>query len=256
MIPREDEWMSKTMRVAVISDIHGNLAALEAVLEKIKGQVEQVWCLGDIVGYGPNPNKCVERVRQEKVICVVGNHDWACLGKLDLGDFNPDARWACQWTMGKLNEESRRFLNELPSTLVMDEFTLVHGSPRASIWEYITHSSIALENFGFFDTRVCLVGHTHVPLAFHLAAEDAIFCERHWLTDAGPMDLSSGRWILNPGGVGQPRDGDPRAPFVIVDTETLRVEIHRADYPVQETQEQMKAAGHPYNLITRLAFGW
>lgn len=245
------------MRCAVISDIHANLTALEAVLHDIAQQgVDQIWCLGDIVGYGPDPNACVERVRREDLICVVGNHDWACLDKVDLNDFNPDARRACLWAMKQLTPENRRFLDQLPACLVINDFTLVHGSPRAPIWEYITHTTIALENFAFFDTRICLVGHTHVPLAFHLPEDELAVCERTWINGPGKMDLSKGRWILNPGGIGQPRDGTPSSPYLILDTESLLAESHRVPYEVEETQERMQQAGLPQSLITRLAYGW
>lgn len=244
------------MRVAVISDIHGNLPALEAVLQDIGDQVEQIWCLGDIVGYGPDPNECVERVRQEDLICVVGNHDWASLGKVDLEDFNPDARWAAQWTTEQLSRKNLRFLDQLPASLVVDQFTLVHGSPRAPIWEYVTIPSIARENFAFFDTPVCLVGHTHVPLAFHLPEEKPANCERRWLDKKETLDLNEGRWILNPGGVGQPRDGDPRSAYMLLDTEEMSAEIQRVPYPVEKTQQRMEEAGLPQSLIVRLSFGW
>ncbi|MBN1485945.1 MAG: metallophosphoesterase family protein [Chloroflexia bacterium] len=244
------------MRCAVISDIHANLTALETVLDDIADGVEQIWCLGDVVGYGPDPNACVDRVRREDMICVVGNHDWASLGKLDLDDFNPDARRACLWTQEQLSEENREFLDQLPASLVIGEFTLVHGSPRAPIWEYITHASIATENFYFFDTSVCLVGHTHVPTAFHLSEQGPAVCERSWLNGERNLDLSEGRWILNPGGVGQPRDGSPSSSYFILDTEEMRVETRRVSYDIESTQERMQRAGLPQSLITRLSFGW
>ncbi len=244
------------MRYAILSDIHANQVALETVLAEVRGKVDRIWCLGDIVGYGPRPNECVELVRQENMVSVVGNHDWACLGKIDLAEFNPDARRACRWAMDELTPENREFLDQLPVSLSIDEFTLVHGSPRGPVWEYITHAELARENFNFFDTRICLVGHTHVPLAFHLPAEKMPTCDRHWLSGLRTLDLSTGRWILNPGGLGQPRDGSPAAPYCILDTETMVVEVHRVAYPVERTQQQMEEAGLPGSLILRLAFGW
>jgi len=244
------------MRCAVISDIHANLLALEAVLADIGDRVDRIWCLGDLVGYGPDPNECVERVRQEDMISVVGNHDWACLGKLALDEFNPDARQACRWTTQQMSSRSREYLDGLPVSLVMGEFTLVHGSPRAPIWEYVTNPDSALENLSFFDTRVCLIGHTHVPLAFYAPDQEPTSCERHWLGSLEILPLNGGRWILNPGGLGQPRDGDPRAPYLILDTETMSVEICRVSYPVEEVQERMEEAGLPSSLIRRLALGW
>lgn len=244
------------MRCAVISDIHANLAALEAVLKDIGDRVDRIWCLGDLVGYGPDPNECVARVREEDIVCVVGNHDWAALGKINLNDFNPDARRACYWTMEKLAPEHKDFLDRLPVSLVLGEFTLVHGSPRAPIWEYITQPDIARENLAYFDTRVCLVGHTHVPLVFYLPSEDAPNCERRWISGRDTLQLKQGRWILNPGGLGQPRDGDPSAPYFLLDTERMEIEVRRVPYPFEKTQKRMEKAGLPANLILRLAFGW
>jgi predicted phosphodiesterase len=244
------------MRYAIVSDIHANLAAFEAVLAIIGDRVDRIWCLGDLIGYGPDPNQCVELARQRDIICVVGNHDKACLGGLDLIEFNPDARRACRWTSEQLTPENRAFLDGLSEKITIGEFTLVHGSPRAPIWEYITQPEAARENFAAFDTRVCLVGHTHVPLAFYLPNDSSPTCERRWLSGVGPLHLNDGRWILNPGGVGQPRDGDPTAPYMILDTEALTVEVQRVSYPVEETQQRMEKAGLPGNLILRLSFGW
>ncbi len=244
------------MRLAVISDIHSNLAAFEAVLADIGDRVDRIWCLGDIVGYGPAPNECIERVRQDDIICLAGNHDWACLGKVDLADFNPDASRACRWTVEQLKPENRDFLDRLPVSLTIGRYTLVHGSPRGPIWEYIAQPETALENFSHFDTAICLVGHTHVPLAFHLPDESASSCERRWLSGREPLDISQGRWILNPGGLGQPRDGDPRASYLILDSEAVTVEIHRVPYPVEVTQQAMAEAGLPGSLSLRLTFGW
>lgn len=244
------------MHCAVISDIHANLAALEAVLQDVPDQVERIWCLGDIVGYGPDPNECVQRVQQEDMLCVVGNHDWACLGRASLNDFNPDARRACQWTMQRLTPESTEFLERLPISQVSGDFTLVHGSPRLPVWEYLAQPEVARENLTHFETRCCLVGHTHVPLAFHFSGPEALKCDRRWLSEGDTLSLRRGRWILNPGGVGQPRDGDPRAAYILLDTEELRLEVRRVPYPVEETQKRMEAAGLPANLIARLGFGW
>ncbi len=244
------------MRCAVISDIHANLAALDAVLADIGEQAEAIWCLGDIVGYGPDPNECVARLQERGIVSVAGNHDWACLGKLDLADFNLDAREACRWTAEQLSEASRAFLEGLPLSLVFDEWTLVHGSPREPIWEYLTSPGAVLENLPFLQTRLCLVGHTHVPLAFHVPDGETLTCRRRWLLDGDELSLQSGRWILNPGGIGQPRDGDPRAAYLLVDTETLAAEMRRVPYPVETTQRRMLEAGLPANLIQRLSFGW
>ena len=244
------------MRFAVISDIHANLAAFEAVLADIGDRVDRIWCLGDIVGYGPDPNECVERVRQDGIISVVGNHDWACLGRVDLSQFNPDAARACHWTIEQLTPENRDYLGHLPVSLTIDQHTLVHGSPRGPIWEYIAQPEAARENFSHFDTPVCLVGHTHVPLAFNLPDEAASSCDRYWLSSGETLDISKGRWILNPGGLGQPRDGDPRAPYLIIDAGAMRLEVCRVPYPIELTQSRMAQAGLPGSLSVRLSFGW
>lgn len=242
------------MRCAVISDIHANLTALDAVLADIGEQAEAIWCLGDVVGYGPDPNECVSRLQERGIVSIAGNHDWACLGKLDLEDFNPDAREACRWTAERLSAASRAFLEGLPVSRVLGDVTLVHGSPRAPIWEYLMSAEVALENLPFLETRICLVGHTHVPMAFHIS--ETLLCRRRWLQDGDTLSLRSGRWILNPGGVGQPRDGDPRAAYLLLDTETLEVRVRRVPYAVDATQQRMLRAGLPGNLIQRLAFGW
>lgn len=255
MIPVE-RGQPAAMRYAIVSDIHANLAAFEAVLADIGDGVDRIWCLGDLVGYGPDPNECVELARQRDMICVVGNHDKACLGGVDLIEFNPDARRACRWTMEQLAPENRDLLDGLSEKIILSEFTLVHGSPRAPVWEYITQPEAARENMAAFDTQVCLVGHTHVPLAFYLPSPSASTCERRWLSGVGPLELNAGRWILNPGSVGQPRDGDPAASYMTLDAETMTVEVHRVTYPVEETQHRMERAGLPGNLILRLSFGW
>ncbi len=244
------------MRYAIISDIHANLTALEAVLADIGDQVDRIWCLGDLIGYGPDPNECIERIRREEIVSVVGNHDKACLGGMDLIEFNPDARRSCRWTIEQLKPENRAYLEGLAEKVVGDGFTLVHGSPRLPVWEYITQPETARENFAAFDTRICLVGHTHVPLAFFLADNAPPTCERRWLSGVGPIDLNTGRWILNPGGLGQPRDGDPTSPYLVIDLDTMMAEVHRVPYAIEQTQRRMEQAGLPGNLILRLSYGW
>jgi predicted phosphodiesterase len=245
------------MHYLVISDIHANLAALEAVLKDAEGRYEFVWCLGDLVGYGPDPNACIERLRKLPLICIAGNHDWAVLGKLDLDDFNTDARRSCLWTRRELSEENRDYLASLPVSWVEGEFTLVHGSPRHPTWEYILYPAIAVPNFSHFSTQYCLVGHTHNPVIFHLFPEGSEYsCEALLPSLNGPVSLGEDRLIINPGSVGQPRDGDARASYTILDTEELTVEFRRVFYPVSETQEHMRAADLPARLIFRLAYGW
>ncbi len=152
------------MRILVISDVHANLAAFKAVLADAEDKWDKIWYLGDLVGYGPNPNECVELLRQHEHLALSGNHDWAALGKLDINDFNEDARTAVFWTRDTLTEESLAFLDSLPAKHVEGDFTLAHASPRHPVWEYILDYETALENFDHFDTAYCLVGHTHVPI--------------------------------------------------------------------------------------------
>ena len=242
------------MRYAIIADIHANLTAFEAVLDDMerRGGVDEIWCLGDIVGYGPDPHECIERLRQYNHVCVAGNHDWAAIGKVSTADFNPDAALACQWTAGQLNKKDVKYLEKLPLSIDKDTFTLVHGSPREPIWEYVISASIARENFNFFQSPYCLVGHSHVPIVFR--KEDSS-CTSSRLVDNIGLAVGESRLILNPGGVGQPRDGDPRASYAIYDSETRIVKLHRIPYDVAATQDRMMAKGLPVRLAVRLQHG-
>jgi diadenosine tetraphosphatase ApaH/serine/threonine PP2A family protein phosphatase len=242
------------MRVLVVSDIHSNLVALDAVLAAV-GDVDAVWSLGDVVGYGPRPNECIDRLRERDALSIPGNHDWGVLGKADLGMFNPDARQANLWNRAQLRPASRAYLEGLEETRVEGAFTLAHGSPRAPIWEYLVYPDTARENFQHFETKVCLVGHTHVPALFYLPP-DADRCTLDQLPEGESFPLEEGRYILNPGSVGQPRDGDPRAAFLLIDTEALIVEQRRVAYDIEETQRAMRQAELPYRLSARLEMGW
>lgn len=239
------------MRYAVLSDIHGNLAALRAVLARL-GSVDAVWCLGDTVGYGPNPNECVDLVRRQAAICLAGNHDWAAAAKTDLDSFNPDAAKAIAWTRRQLTAENLAYLAGLPSLLRQDQMTLVHGSPRDPIWEYVLSVQAARENFPRFDTPCCLVGHTHRPAVFR-EAEGAV--KQVALMNGAPLPIATGRFIINPGSVGQPRDGDPRSSYLLLDTAAETVRFMRVPYDIEETQTQMLLARLPARLTTRLEFG-
>ena len=242
------------MRYAIIADIHANLTAFEAVLDDIerRGGVDELWCLGDIVGYGPDPHECIERLRQYNHVCVAGNHDWAAIGKVSTADFNPDAALACQWTARQLNRKDIKYLEKLPLEIDRGDFKLVHGSPREPIWEYIMSPSIARENFNFFQSPYCLVGHSHVPFVFR--KEDGS-CTSGRLVDNIGLAVGQRRLILNPGGVGQPRDGDPRASYAIYDSETRIVKLHRTPYDVTTVQDRMMAKGLPVRLAVRLQHG-
>ncbi len=242
------------MRVLIITDVHGNEVALEAVLADAKGQYDVVWCLGDLVGYGPNPNECVERVQElPSLICLVGNHDKAALGDIDLSTFNVDARTSTEWSQSVLNDKNREYLAGLTGSVITDGFTLAHGSPREPVWEYILDSYTALANFDYFNTRTCFVGHTHTPIIYHMF-ESA--CQAYMPSYDEELYLTEGRFIVNPGSVGQPRDGNPDAAYGILDTER-NVFIHkRVPYDIAETQKRMREHELPMRLVLRLELGW
>lgn len=246
------------MRVLVISDIHANLAALEAVLEDAaQFNYEKVWCLGDIVGYGPEPDECTARIKALGALTVVGNHDWAVLGRMDVEDFNPEAGRAVLWTRQQLKPESLAWLNALPrEPLAEGEFTLTHGSPRDPVWEYVMNAAIARANLEHFGTPACLVGHTHVPAVY--LWQNGEGRPRVLLLQAGEDAPIRGheRAILNPGSVGQPRDNDSRAAYAILDTAARTWLQCRVAYPIEVTQAHMRAARLPERLINRLAYGW
>ncbi|HTY81519.1 MAG TPA: metallophosphoesterase family protein [Dehalococcoidales bacterium] len=242
------------MRYAFIADIHGNLAALQAVLEDIdiKGGVDEIWCLGDIVGYGPQPRECIELVKKHCSLCVAGNHDLAVAGKLELSWFNPAAAEAAQWTMGVLNPVDVRYLEDLPLRLEKDDFTIVHGSPSDPVLEYIISVGIAEKNFAHFKSKFCVVGHSHIPAAYkeEPGAADSI----HLMEGVG-LVLHTHRMIVNPGAVGQPRDGDPRASWALYESEGLMLRLHRVEYDIKATQDKMMEARLPVMLVSRLEQG-
>jgi diadenosine tetraphosphatase ApaH/serine/threonine PP2A family protein phosphatase len=243
------------MRVAIVADIHANLAAFQAVAATW-GKVDEVWCLGDIVGYGPDPNECVSMLRSLPHVCLPGNHDWAALGRIDTSDFNPAARAAADWTARALSSETRAYLESLPETLKQGRFTLVHGAPRSPVWEYLLDAAAARENFELFQTDYCLIGHSHIPLMFATRQDGRI--DARLLGPEGPFPLAGARRFLNPGSVGQPRDGDPRASYAIVeigDDGEATFELLRVPYSIDETQARMRAVGLPDSLVQRLAFG-
>jgi predicted phosphodiesterase len=243
------------MRVLIISDIHANLTALDTVLADVD-EYDAVWCLGDLVGYGPEPNECVERVRAlPELQCLIGNHDRAALGQIDLGLFNADARFAITWTEEALTADTRAYLQALPEALEIGKYTLVHGSPRQPVWEYILDKNIATQNFPYFATPYCLVGHTHSPVVFTQIAEDKPVQEKR-LAPGERLALDRVRRILNPGSVGQPRDAIPDASYALLDFEAAVWEARRVPYDVAETQARMASFGLPERLIARLAYGW
>ena len=243
------------MRILIISDIHSNSAALRVVLEAAGEQgYDRVWCLGDVVGYGPAPNDCITEVRDLEALCIAGNHDWGALGKIPLEDFNRDAQAASLWTRDQLTPESMSYLEEQPKIQVEGDFTLAHGSPRFPIWEYVQLPSIAAANFAHFETLYCLVGHTHVPVVFR--ALDARSVEMFFPQLDSPLTLGEERLIVNPGSVGQPRDGDSRASYALLDCRANTIQFQRVEYPIGYTQARMQDAGLPPRLAARLTFGW
>ncbi len=243
------------MRYAILGDIHANLKAFTAVLKDIKkrGGTEKLWCLGDIVGYGPDPHECIELLRQNDHIGVAGNHDLAAIGKIDTSEFNSDAADAADWTAQQLTSTDIEYLRSLPLVIEEGDFTLAHGSPRNPVWEYLISPDIAEENLACFKTPYCLVGHSHVPLIFRFQ-ENGI-CISDQVLDDAELALGQNRLIINPGGVGQPRDGDPRASYAIYDSESRTMRLYRVTYDIAATQSKMLKCRLPENLVARLSYG-
>jgi diadenosine tetraphosphatase ApaH/serine/threonine PP2A family protein phosphatase len=293
------------MRYAILSDVHGNGDALRAVFADMEWvstdrgvRIDQIWCLGDVVGYGPEPSECVQRIRARTDICISGNHDWAAIGKLDLQDFSGTAAESAEWTREHLRPDERVYLKSLPQVTRVGDFTLAHGSPMNPIWEYLISPSLAAPNFAAFDTLYCVVGHTHLPTIFLQPASERVVaaavaspvtraqqqlamslpggpswdmmenavrdagdrtdwatCER-LMPEAGVWVLPKGyRAIINPGSVGQPRDGDARASYLIYDSKLSGFEFRRVPYDIQATQRKIRQLGLSSQLATRLAKG-
>ena len=242
------------MRVAILSDVHANAPALEAVLADITG-CDAIWNLGDTVGYGPDPGRCMDLLAAvEPQITLVGNHDLACIGQLDISQFNLVAQLATRWTAGQLSDEQRQRLARYPRTVISGDATLAHGSPRSPIWEYVISGTVAAENMTAFATQLCFVGHTHVAAVASYPGESRRVRFRRAESGA-VIDVAHDRAIINPGSVGQPRDGDPRAAYLIYDAGRATVEMRRVDYPIDVTRQAIVAAGLPEALGDRLALG-
>jgi diadenosine tetraphosphatase ApaH/serine/threonine PP2A family protein phosphatase len=240
------------MRVAVISDVHANQQSLVAVLEEIDAWApHSIWCLGDTVGYGPEPNRCCELVSERADICLIGNHDLVALGRLDVEDFNEEAAAAALWTRNALEERWRLYLSALESSAAVDGAELFHASPRDPVWEYVLSAETAYFSLLATEAPLVLVGHSHVALAIGL--DDAQL--QGDLAPAGTEIELDGRWLLNPGSVGQPRDGDPRAAWLELDTDEGYARFHRVAYPIERTQALMREYGLPESLAERLAHG-
>jgi len=241
------------MRIAVISDIHANLHALESVLSDIDHEsVEEIWCLGDVVGYGPRPNECCDLIRERATISLCGNHDLASLGLLDVAEFSGDAATAARWTSGVLGEDQRAWLRSLAPLGRRDGAELFHASPRDPVWEYVLSEDVALLSLEATTEPLVLVGHTHVALALAL---DGDRIDGGLAPGGITVELDERRFLINPGSVGQPRDGDARAAWVLVDTGDGTAGFRRVAYPIDATQKEMRDAALPETLARRLAHG-
>ena len=245
----------KPLRIALISDVHANLPAFRAVLEDVaEVGVDQTWCLGDLVGYGAQPDECVELARDACDVCLVGNHDLVVLGKLDISTFSWNAAAAARWTQERIGTDALDFLRGLePEDTTREEIGLFHASPRDPVWEYVLSTLQADACIDAMDARVGAIGHSHVALFFTRSdAGDP----RGQQTPAGTeLDISSGRWLINPGGVGQPRDGDPRAAWLLLDLGSWRAQWRRVEYPIAEAAQAIERASLPQPLADRLYRG-
>ncbi|MGH3036233.1 MAG: metallophosphoesterase family protein [Gaiellaceae bacterium] len=239
------------MRVAVLSDIHGNLHALEAVLASVdRDAPDQIWCLGDLVGYGPRPNRCCALVAERADVCLIGNHDLAVLGRIDLDVFAPDAAESARWTAEVLEPEARAYLESLGSTASRPGAGLFHASPRDPVWEYVLSPEVALASLAQTEEDLVLVGHSHVALRFGWEQRALALCE-----EGTDVDLRRERWLLNPGSVGQPRDGDPRAAWLMLDRDAGRAVFQREPYDIGRTQAEIRDRDLPEPLAARLEHG-
>ncbi|HMC07054.1 MAG TPA: metallophosphoesterase family protein [Solirubrobacterales bacterium] len=254
------------MRLAIISDIHANLPALEAALADIEGaDTDELWCLGDVVGYGAQPDDCATLVAERCALCLVGNHDLAVLGELDVAAFSPAAAAAVRWTREVAKPATMDFLGGLEAADETREVALYHASPRDPVWEYVLWPDQAAECIGVQAARVSLIGHSHVALFFVMPEEKANpnggvteLLDAAKGAQAGPgtrLDLSEGRWLINPGSVGQPRDGDPRAAWLELDTEAWECTYHRVEYEIDRAADAIAATDLPEHLARRLYVG-
>ena len=245
------------MRIGIITDIHANLPALEVALARLKelDATEWLWCLGDVVGYGPYPNECLDRLRGYPHVCLPGNHDWGAVGKAERVLFNDAAGFVLDWTAEQLTPGNRDYLVNLQEmiTFPLARTTLVHGSPRDPIWEYVVEADEARVCFPFFRTRDCLIGHTHLPSVFLRGEDGAVTL--HEPPAGAVVRLGGSRRMINPGSVGQPRNGDPRAHFAVLDTHEHTITFERLPYPIATIQTRMRELQFPARLISRLEHG-
>ncbi len=247
------------MRVLVVSDVHANLAALEAVLTDARagGAFDAVWSLGDCVGYGPQPGECLALLSDEGAAAVAGNHERAATGAISVDDFNPDARTAALWTAERLAADEKASLDAMPETRVEAEhFTLVHGTLRWPVWEYLYSAEAGAAHLALQETPFGFCGHTHVPAIASLDGDAPGGCDLRRLAEGERVTLDPAqKVVMNPGSVGQPRDGDARASYAIYDSATQSVTLHRVEYEIASTQRLMEEAGLPRWLIERLSEG-
>lgn len=242
------------MNVAVVSDIHGNLQALQAVIDAIgASDAEQLWCLGDLVGYGANPNECVALVREHATVCLAGNHDLAVIGSIAIGDFSASAGAAVRWTRSVISEQSRNYLASLLPSGHQGELGLFHASPRDAIWEYVLSEQLAELCLDAQPTRRSLIGHSHVALTF--SRSDGSGASGQPQPAGSTVQIGAGEWLLNPGSVGQPRDGDPRAAWLLIDTDSWIATFIRTPYDIAGAASAIRAARLPRALAQRLELG-
>ncbi len=239
------------MRIAVLSDIHANIVALDAVLAAV-GEVDGIWQLGDVVGYGPEPDAVVARLREAGAVGVRGNHDAAACGGSEIEWFNPEARRAMEWTRRAISPATLEWLSALPERATIQGCDLVHGSFREPLWEYITSVPVARANLAVRSAPIGLHGHTHLPVAF---VDDDGRVDVVGPGRESGLELRGRRALVNPGSVGQPRDGDPDAAYLILDPEAGTVSWHRVGYDVAAVQDAMRSAGLPASLSSRLSVG-
>jgi predicted phosphodiesterase len=242
------------MRIAILSDIHGNRHAFEAVLGDARAScVDETWCLGDLVGYGADPNACVHLAREHCAICLAGNHDLVAAGVMPMDDFSRNAAVAARWTQDELDLDNLAFLQQLAPDGIEGDIGLFHASPRDAVWEYVLSSSLAARCLDVQAQRLAFVGHTHIALSFSRQPGEPV--DGHTRTHGEVVDIAARQWLINPGSVGQPRDGDPRAAWLLLDTSTWTAEWHRVTYDIEGAGAAILDAGLPSSLAERLQYG-
>ena len=243
------------VRVLVVADVHSNLDAFQSVINDAekRGAIDAIWALGDLVGYGPEPGACLALLRQYPHVAIGGNHDRAACGQIGTQDFNAYAAAAAEWTAGALTEDEKAYLSALPDTVTDGDFTLVHGSLRDPIWEYVLSSDSASEHLDRQTTPYGLIGHSHLQLVFIEFERGRV--RGSLMGDEDAVDLDARRVVANPGGLGQPRDGDPQTAYALLDRDDRRLTFYRVEYDIARVQKKMRMAGLPGYLIERLSRG-